>query len=313
MKIAVKVGKAAATLALAFPVAATAQYTGQSHPDQTPITNNIETPLPPVSATPAQEPSLKPRPGIPMDAAEPAPAATPVPTFKVIGPAVAVEVPNSAPTADPDAGIVTRVPAPVPEAELDKGIVTRLPGPSNQLPAGTIFKARLGQQISTTSTASGTLFSAVTIAPVERDGRILLPAGSKVSGIVSDVHGGKRISGAASIHLRTMWITLPDGTRYDLRGQVIDTSLYKEVKVDHEGTIVRRDHAAKTASTMALATGSGAAAGAIIAGVPGALVGAGVGAGVSTVVWLKQDRQTALPAETTLTFSLTQPLTFGGE
>jgi hypothetical protein len=307
MNIAVRVGTVTAALALALPLAATAQYTGQSHPDQTPITSSPEVPLPPPAATPAQETSLKPRPGIPMDAAQPANA----PTFNVIGPPVAVN-PDGTPVADPDAGIVTRVPAPVSEADLDAGIVTRVPGPANQLPVGTMFKARLGEEISTISTTSGTLFTAVTVEPVLRDGRVLLPTGSKVSGIITEIHGGKRISGSASIHLRTMWITLPDGTRYDLRGQVIDTSLYKEVKVDHEGTIVGRDHTAKTAGTLALTTGSGAAAGAVIGGVPGALIGAGVGAGVSTVVWLKQDRQTSLPAETTLTFSLTQPLTVGG-
>jgi hypothetical protein len=314
MKIAVRVGNAAAALALALPVAATAQYTGQSHPDQTPITSSPEVPLPPPTATPAQNPTLKPRPGIPMDAADPATPAS-APTFKVIGPAIAVDVPNTPPAADIDAGIVTQVPTPVAvaDADIDAGIVTRVPGPSNQLPVGTMFKARLGKEISTVTTTSGTLFTAFTVEPVLRDGRVLLPTGSKVSGIVTDIHGGKRISGAASIHLRTMWVTLPDGTRYDLRGQVIDTSLFKDVRVDHEGTIIRRDHAGKTAATLALATGSGAAAGAVIAGVPGALVGAGVGAGVSTVVWLKQDRQTALPAETTITFSLTQPLTVGGE
>ena len=249
MKIAVRVGKATAALAfalpfaaLALPIAASAQYTGQSHPDPTPITSSPETPLPP----PAQEPSLKPRPGIPMDAAAPATSAS-APTFKVIGPAIPATPADALPAtaADPDAGIVTRVPAPASEADLDAGIVTRVPGPANQLPVGTMFKARLGEEISTTSTTSGTLFTAVTVEPVLRDGRILLPTGSKVSGIITDIHGGKRISGAASIHLRTMWITLPDGTRYDIRGQVIDTSLFKEVKVDHEGTIIRRDHAAK--------------------------------------------------------------------
>jgi hypothetical protein len=40
----------------------------------------------------------------------------------------------------------------------------------------------------------------------------------------------------------------------------------------------------------------------------GALVGAGVGAGVSTVIWLKQDRQEALPKDSLLVFSLTAPM-----
>ena len=305
---------AAAALALALPAAA--QYTGQSRPDPAPITNSPEpqTAYAPGAIQAPPPPQLKPRPGIPMDE----PPTTAPTTFKVIGPPVEVKVPGqpSGAAFDPDANIVTSYPNSTTMAgtheDLDAGIVTRLPGPSNQLPVGTLFKARLSEEISTTATATGTLFTALTTEPVERDGRVLLPAGSKVSGIVTDVHGGKRASGPASIHLRTLWVTLPDGTRYDLRGQVIDTSMYREVRVDHEGTILGKDHAGKTAATVALTTGSGAAAGAVIAGPPGALIGAAAGAGISTVVWLKQDRQASLPAETTITFSLTQPLTVGG-
>jgi hypothetical protein len=313
MSIAVKVVCGAAAMALALPVAASAQLTGQSRPDATPITNSPEpqTAYAP-GAMPAQQ--LKPRPGIPMDAPNTQAGA---PTFKVIGPAVEVKVPGQPAAAafNPDANIVTTYPEQTRGTgeDLDAGIVTRLPGPSNQLPVGTLFKARLAEEISTENTATGTVFTALTTEPVLRDGRVLLPVGSKVSGIVTDVHGGKRSSGPASIHLRTLWVTLPDGTRYDLRGQVIDTSMYKEVRVDQEGTILGKDHAGKTAATLALTTGSGAAAGAVIAGVPGALIGAAAGAGVSTVVWLKQQRQASLPAETTITFSLTQPLTVGGE
>ena len=90
-----------------------------------------------------------------------------------------------------------------------------------------------------------------------------------------------------------------------------DTNLFKDVKVDREGTIFRRDHAGKIASGMALTAGSGMAAGAVVAGVPGALVGAGVGAGISTVMLLKQDRQMELPQDAKVTFWLTEPLTVG--
>jgi hypothetical protein len=294
MRIAVRVGKTAAAIALALPIVAQAQYTGVSHPDDPPFRNTPDThPQPPIQsayqALPAPEPAyslatpptaLKPHPGIPMDA-EPAPV---VDSF----------TPQPAPY-DPDAGIVTHV-----------------AGPANRLPIGTLVKVALRQEISTATTRSGTAFSARLIAPMERDGHVLIPAGSTLSGLVTEIHSGKRISGAASIHLRTTSVTLPDGTRYHIRGQVIDTNLVKEVKDDREGTIFGRDRAGKTAAAVALPVASGAAAGAMIAGVPGAVVGAGVGAGVSTVVWLKQDRHAELPVDTELTFSLVEPLTVGG-
>jgi hypothetical protein len=45
-----------------------------------------------------------------------------------------------------------------------------------------------------------------------------------------------------------------------------------------------------------------------MAGGVGAAVGASIGAGAGTIWWLKQDRQTALPAESLLVFTLIDPL-----
>lgn len=292
MKIAVRVGMTAAAVALALPVASRAQYTGVSHPDDTPITNNPDTGTQvyqPKKTLVAPEPTLKPSPQIPMDAM-PAPV---VVETRPVEPAMSDRV-----AAKPD---------------VDAGIVTRIPGPSNQLPIGTLMKVKLAENISTESTPTGMKFTAQLIQGMERDGRVLIPAGAVLSGSVTEIHGGKRISGAASVHLKTATMTLPDGTSYAVRGQVIDTDMFKVVRVDREGTIYRRDHAGKTAGTMALTTGSGVAAGALIGGVPGAVVGGAVGAGVSTIVWMKQDRQAELPSETTITFSLTEPLTVGNE
>jgi hypothetical protein len=290
MNIAGKITRTTAAIALALPVAALqAQITGVSHPDDTPITNS-ETqqqayqPLPAAVATE----SLKPRPGVPMEAASVA-----APTFTVIGQAEPLPAEISA------------------KPDIDAGIVTRVPGPSNELPVGTLIKINLGTGLSTVTTASGTGFTGQLMEAVLRDGHVMLPAGSTLTGSVTDIHGGRRVSGAASIHLRLESVTLPDGTSYQLRGQVVDTGLFRETKIDREGTIRRRDHAAKTAATFALSAGGGAAAGAMVAGVPGALVGAGVGAGVSTAVWLKQDRQLEIPAGTRVVFGLNQPLALG--
>lgn len=289
MKIAVKVGTAAAAIALALPVAARSQYSGVSHPDETPIMNNPDTGAQvyqPRQTYVAPQPALKPNPQIPLET-------TPVST--AMTPRVEPMLNDKGPST----------------LNIDAGIVTRIPGPSNQLPIGTLMKVKLADNISTESTPTGMKFTAQLLEGVERDGRILVPAGSVLNGYVTDIHGGKRISGAASIHLKTSTVTLPDGTRYMIHGQVIDTDMFKIVRVDREGTIYRRDHALKTAGTFGLTTGSGAAAGAVIGGVPGALIGAGVGAGISTVVWMKQDRQAELPSETRITFSLTEPLTVG--
>ena len=195
--------------------------------------------------------------------------------------------------------------------DIAAGIVTRLPGRSDELPEGTLLKIRIHQGLSTVSTRPGAPFDGDLVAPVERDGRVLIPVGSVVSGRVTEVHGGKRIAGAATIHLLPTRVTLPDGTRYTVHAIVIDTSLYKVTKVDSEGNIIRRDHPKEPLGVMGASTGTGALAGGVMAGPPGAIVGAGVGAGVGTVVWLKQDRQEVIPADTKIIFSLISPIEVG--
>jgi hypothetical protein len=190
----------------------------------------------------------------------------------------------------------------------DAGIVTYVPSRPGEVPDGTLLKAKLREGLSTLTTKPGSAFSAALTEPVMRDGRVVVPVGAVLDGRVTWVRGGKRLGGAAAIHLEPRTVTLPDGTQYALRARVIDTDRWDNTKVDSEGTILRKDRVKGTIATLGLATGGGAAAGAMIGGVPGALIGAGVGAGVSTVVWLKQDRQAELPKDLGLVFSLTQPM-----
>ncbi len=286
----------AAVLAAAITLPATAQtpnrMTGVSHPEPVP-TNSA--PMPPApAATAATAPDATPQPEVylpynPTGAPLPAAETRPVLTASVATPKL---------TQHPDA---------------DADIVLRVPGPSNQLPVGTTIKVRINEALSTRSTVAGANFSAELIAPIIRDGRVLLPPGSILSGHITEVHGGKRISGRASMHLTPQQVTLPDGTVYPLHAQVIDTDLYKATKVDPEGTILRKGSKTGTATGIGLSTGAGAASGALLGGWPGAIIGAGVGAGVSTVVWLKQDRQTELPSGTGITFQLTAPVLVDGK
>ncbi len=228
---------------------------------------------------------------------------------------------NPAAAFDPDANIVTEKTAKRdPERQLsetedaaakidpDAGIVTHVPSRPGEVPDGTLVKVNLREDLSTLTTKAGTNFTAEVSEPVLRDGQVVVPTGSLLSGRVTLVRGGKRIGGAAAIHLEARTITLPDGSQYLLHARVIDTNSWDDTKVDGEGTILRRDHAKGTAAAIGLSAGGGMAAGAVLGGVPGALIGAGVGAGVSTVVWLRQDCQANLPKDLGIVFSLTEPM-----
>ena len=221
---------------------------------------------------------------------------------------------------DPDANIVTEETAGRADSLLlsgtqnevkqyqDTGIVTRVPSRPGEVPNGTLVKAKLMEELSTLTTAPGSSFTAELSEPVMRDGQVVVPAGALLAGRVTLVRQGMRIGPAAAIHLQPETITLPDGSQYALDARVIDTDSWDDTKVDHEGTILRKDHGKATAATTSLSAGAGMTAGAIVGGVPGALIGAGVGAGVSAVVWARQDRQADLPEGLSIVFCLTEPM-----
>lgn len=189
--------------------------------------------------------------------------------------------------------------------DVDAQIVMGVEEKAGELREGTLLRTRTGENLSTVTTAVGTRFTAELTEAVTNAGRVVLPVGAVVEGRVTQVHGGRRISGAAMLHLEPRSVRLPDGTHYAIHAQLIDTDQTAHTKVDGEGSLVRRDHPKETLAVIGGVTGSAATAGALLGGGVGAAVGAGVGAGVGTVVWLKQDRQAVLPRGSELVFSLT--------
>jgi hypothetical protein len=271
-----------------------AQQTGVSNPPDTPVEDTA--PLPQSNA-PASVSS--PAVTAPVLVVRPHDTAAPV----------ATAVPALPPAAGDDSPAVTLQHRDLARFDPDARIVgDDVQQDPNAVAAGTMFRARLETTIRTATTQPGTPFRAQVVEPVLHDGRIIVPAGSTLEGSVTDVRGGRRLHGPALIHLQAHTIVLPDGSRMPVHAAVIDTDKFADTRIDSEGNIVRKDHAGQTLATLSLTTGSAAAAGGLIAGVPGALVGAGIGAGVSTILWLKADRQTELPSDTTLVLALEAPL-----
>jgi hypothetical protein len=273
-----------ATAAFVFAaVPALSQTTGVSHPDATPITTSSDDQV--------SQPAAKPSAAKTME-----PAATTKAAPEAYGAYVPYKpamdkLPAAAQVTDPDAGIVLSVPD--------------VPG---QIREGTLLRVKMQQGLSTIDTVRGSQFSAELTQAVMNEGKVVLPVGSVLDGRVTEVHSGKRISGAASLHLEPIGLTLPDGTHYTIHAQLIDTDQLKHLKVDSEGTLERRDHPKETLAIAGAATGAAALTGGMIGGGVGAIVGAGIGAGASTVVWLRQDRQAELPKDAGLIFSLVTPV-----
>jgi hypothetical protein len=276
-----------ATATLVFVAAPVfAQTSGVSRPDPAVITSDEAT-----------TPALKARPSAAIPATTP--ATTPS-SQEVYGP----YVPYTGPAVASSHPATQVAPAENPE---DAMIVVSVPEREGELRTGTLLKTKIIDTLSTNSTMQGSRFTAEVTEAIERNGRVIIPVGSILEGRVTQVHGGKRISGGALLHLETNDVTLPDGMHYIVHAQVIDTGS-SEFKVTDEGTLKKKDHAKETLAVMGGVTGASAVTGAMIGGGVGAAVGAGIGAGVSTVIWLKQDRQATLPKDVQLVFSLTMPM-----
>ncbi len=264
-----------------------AQMTGVSHPDPA-VINSDE------AVTPAQPSAVKPSAAIP--------ATTPG-AETVYGPYVPYTGPKVA-----DAAMASHAMTPAEPADpLDAMIVTSLPEVAGELREGTLLKTKNMEVLSTSSTLQGSRFTAEVTESIEREGRVIIPVGSILEGQVTQVHGGRRISGSALLHLETRDVMLPDGTHYIVHAQLIDTGK-SDFNVTDEGTLKKKGHGKETLAVVGGVTGAGAVSGAMIGGGVGAIVGASIGAGVSTVIWLKQDRQATLPKDVQLVFSLTTPM-----
>jgi hypothetical protein len=298
-------------------------------------TQGVSAPPPAINPGPEVTPIPKPSAAVPLQPAtqqstwQPAPTPSSAPVDAM--PAPTDVTPGTRQGFDPDAEIVTSVPSHHagdaqqavdsdddvnegvvtsvrPPEDNNVGVVTYISSDPNIVPVGTLLHARIRETISTATTPEGAPFTAEVTSPLEREGRVIIPAGALIRGRVTVCRGGRRITGGAAIHLNPEHIVLPDGSYYDVRAQIVDTDQAQLTRIDPEGTIIRRDHIKGTLAAMSLTTGGAAAAGAMMGGGVGLVVGAGIGAGISTVWWFKQDRQETVPQHTGLVFDITEPM-----
>lgn len=267
------------------------QTTGISHPEQ--LDDQITT-APDPSTAPHY---VKPSPAVPAPVADaaantPQSAATPAADAPAVLPHDNVADGRRLLTSatDPDANIVTSVPD--------------VPGQVNE---GTALRARLQNPLSTKDTHVGDTFLAELIQPVTQHGIVLIPVGAQIRGRITAVHGGKRLTGRASIRLQPDSITFPDGKAFRLRAELTDLDNFADAHVNSEGTVIGSDHPKATLAALGLTTAGATVAGAIIGGGVGAGVGAAIGVGAGAIWWLKRDVQQELPVGTGLVFSLDEP------
>jgi hypothetical protein len=290
MKMKLSIVLTTAALILLPAAQLCAQRTGTSHPE------DLDDTLPTVPVDGTHY--VKPSPVVPMA------------TVTVTAPAPILYQHSGVAATSPTqtAAVRTADPTMAVTDDVNSGVVINIPVGPNELPIGTTLKATLQQPISTQTTVTGTRFTAALSADVDRNGIVLLPAGSLVYGHITQIHGGRRIGGPSAIRLQPDSVSLPDGTTYKLNAEVTDLDHFADSHVNDEGTIVGSTHGKATAAVLGGATGTAVIAGAMIGGGVGAIVGLGIGAGAATVWWLKQDRQQELPTGTEIVFTLNNSL-----
>jgi hypothetical protein len=155
------------------------------------------------------------------------------------------------------------------------------------VPDGTEFAVRLEQPVSSATARREDRVEASVAESVRVNGRVVIPAGATVRGIVTNVEPARRPSNGGRLELSFDQVEMANGRRADIRSRV--------VSIDEGGVSKKR-------------AGIGAALGGILGGIldgkQGALIGVLVGGG-GAVVGSKGD-DVELPAGTVLNVRLDQ-------
>jgi hypothetical protein len=160
------------------------------------------------------------------------------------------------------------------------------------VPTGQELDVRLGTTLSSKTAKVEQRFEATTVADVTQNGRVLIPAGSMVRGVVAAVDPADRVHRAGSLTLSFDEITLR-GRGYPIRAQA--TNIFESGGIREEG------------GTAGVGAGAGAIVGGIIGGLKGAILGAVIGAGGAIAA--TEGKDVELPAGSIIRIRLDSPLT----
>jgi hypothetical protein len=160
------------------------------------------------------------------------------------------------------------------------------------VPADTILRARMNEQLSSRTARVGDRFSANVTEPVYASGGTeVVPVGSKVWGRVSSVkRAGRRSPGTITVSFNQ--VELPSGVRHTINGS-LTTLQADNVNADNEGSVEGRNNDKRNAVFIGGGAATGALIGAIAGGGKGAAIGAIIGGGLGTGARVYEKEQEA--------------------
>jgi hypothetical protein len=164
------------------------------------------------------------------------------------------------------------------------------------IPAGSQLAILINQRISVKTTPAGAHFDGqVAEAWADANGRVILPRGTPVSGVVDESHRRGHFKGSSILELRLTSLTL-NGTQYPLE--------------THDLTRTKKGKGKRSAAIIGGGTGLGMLVGGVATGGVGLVVGGLVGGGAGTAVsGLTGNRDLDIPSESVVRFRLADDLT----
>jgi TolA-binding protein len=164
------------------------------------------------------------------------------------------------------------------------------------VPSGTELDVRLEQALSSDTSRVEDRFEATTVVDLRENGRVLIPAGSRVRGVVTAVKDAGRVERKGELQLSFDQITV-NGRNYPIRGTVTEALEAGGYREDAEKI------------------GAGAAVGAILGGILGGVKGAitGILIGGGGVVAATEGEDVNLPAGTILRVRMEQDINVSGQ
>jgi hypothetical protein len=188
---------------------------------------------------------------------------------------------NNPPETTPDQPVGTTGSATTQVTSSKPGVV----------PVGQQMDVRLQSSLSSATATAEQRFEATTAVDLMQGDSVLIPAGSVVRGIVSNVHKASTMDRKGSLTLAFDQIEV-NGRQYPFRA--LATDVYESKGILDEG------------KTVGTAGAVGAIVGGILGGLKGALIGAVVGSG--GVIAATEGKDIELPAGTIVRVRLDSPL-----
>jgi hypothetical protein len=181
------------------------------------------------------------------------------------------------------------------------------PNPSNanskiEIPSGTHIPLVLHNAVSTRSAQPGDPVYFETSFPVMLNGKVIVPAGSWVSGEVTGAKRPGRVKGRAELMIRLTTLILPNAYVVSLTASPSNAGTGGGETTNREGKVIGDSDKASDAGTVMKTTAAGAGIGALAGrSAEGAGIGAGVGAAAGlAAVLLSRGPEAELPRGTTL-------------